>query len=41
MWVVASLAFFGFFRYCKLLLDKYATYCEAVHLSWGNVVVNN
>ena len=41
IWAVASLAFFGFFRLGELLLEREAAYSQAVHLSWGEVAVNN
>ena len=40
-WAVASLTFFGFFCLGELLLERYAAYSPAVHLSWGHVAVNS
>ena len=41
IWAVASLAFFRFFRLGELLVEAPDWYDPAVHLSWGDVVVDN
>ena len=41
IWTVASLAFFGFFRLGELLVEAAGQYDRAVHLSWGDVAVDN
>ena len=41
VWAVASLAYFGFFRLGELLVDTADEYDLAVHLSWGDVAVDN
>ena len=41
VWAIASLAFFGFFRLGELLLNSPVQYEAAIHLSWGDVAVDN
>ena len=41
IWAVASLAFFGFFRLGKLLVEAPDQYDRTGHLSWGDVAVDN
>ena len=40
-WAVATTAFFGFFRLGELLVETETSYNPALHLSWGDVAVND
>lgn len=41
IWAVASLAFFGFFRLGELLLERATSFNSRIHLSWGDVAVDD
>ena len=41
LWAVASLCFFGFFRSSELVVASESGFNNAVHLSWGDVAVND
>ena len=40
-WAIATTAFFGFFRLGELLVETEASYNPALHLSWGDVAIND
>ena len=40
-WAIATAAFFGFFRLGELLVEAETSYNPALHLSWGDVAVND
>ena len=41
IWAICSLAFFGFFRLGELLLESPSAYNPTLHLSWGDIAVDN
>ena len=41
LWAAASLCFFGFFRSGELLVTTESEFNSSIHLSWGDVAVNN
>ncbi|KAL5514951.1 hypothetical protein EMCRGX_G000046 [Ephydatia muelleri] len=40
-WAIATTAFFGFFRLGELLVEAETLYNSALHLSWGDVAIND
>ena len=40
-WAIATAVFFGFFWLGELLVEAETSYNPALHLSWGDVVIND